>query len=129
MLRSVFLGALLALAASAASAEPCVKVRSGGERYTCMKFSEAERKDAARLGLRLGSSYATVQARLSRDGWRIDQEWLDDLEAEARRGLPVCGQGWDAVCQLQMKKRAEVIELVFSGTNTGLPLISARPVP
>lgn len=129
MLRSVLLSALLALTASSASAAPCVKIRNGADGYTCMKFSEAERKDAARLGLRLGSTYATVRAHLTRSGWRIDQAWLDDLEADAKRDLPVCGQGWDALCLLQVKQGSEVVELVFSGTNTGFPLVSARPVP
>ena len=60
MLQPVLVSAVLALAASVASAGPCVKIRNGADGYTCMKFSEAERKDAARLGLRLGSTYASV---------------------------------------------------------------------
>ena len=129
MHRFAFLVALLALAVSGASAQACVKIRKGDGGHTCMKFSEVERKHAGQLGLRLGSPYASVLAHLSRNGWRIDREWLEELETESKPDLPVCGQGWDATCHLQMKKGAKVIELDFSGTNPGLPLIYARPAP
>jgi hypothetical protein len=62
-----------------------------------------------------------------RDGWRIDEEWLEDWREDARRGLPVCGEGYDAICHIQMKKGTVAVELTFSGTNEGLPLIAVEP--
>lgn len=121
--------------ASAASAEPCVKVRDGTDGtglsggYTCMRFSEAERRAAARLRLQFAGPYQAVRAQMSRNGWTIDPDWLSDIEPEAKRGLPVCGQGWDAICHIQMKKGKATVVLTFSGTNRGLPLIAVEPTP
>lgn len=134
MLKSA-LSVVVLVTAAQASAEPCVKIRDGTDGtgpsggYTCIKFSKGERRTAAQFHLQLASPYKLVQAQLSRDGWIMDPEWLSDFEAEAKHGLPVCGQGWDAICHIQMKKGKAVVVLTFSGTNAGLPLIAVEPTP
>jgi hypothetical protein len=134
MIRSALL--VLALAAiGQAFAGPCVKVRDGTDGtgpsggYRCMKFSKLQQQAAAKLQLRLASPYRVVRSQLSRDGWRIDPQWLEELLPEERSKLPVCGHGWDAVCHIQVTNGVESTELIFSGTNQGLPLISVEPVP
>lgn len=49
--------------------------------------------------------------------------------AQARQGAPACGRGWDAVCHLGMHQGASRVELVFSGTYPGTPLIALRVAP
>lgn len=125
--------AICLVATFRASAEPCVKVRDGTDGtapshgYACMKFSQAERKAAAKLHLRLASPYTVVRVQMARNGWVTDPAWLKDFEAEATRGLPVCGQGWDAICHIQMSKGRSTVVLTFSGTNSGYPLIAVEP--
>lgn len=121
--------------AAAASAGPCLKVRDGTDGtglsggYACMRFSETERRTAARLRLQFASPYQAVRAQMSRNGWTIDPEWLRDFEPDAKRTLPVCGQGLDAICHIQMMKGKAAVVLTFSGTNQGLPLIAVEPTP
>ena len=131
MLKSALL-AIAVFISSQVSAEPCVKVRDGTDGtgpsggYVCMEFSPPQRGAAAKLHLRLGSSYKVVQTRMVRSGWVMDPEFLSAFEADAKRGLPVCGQGWDAICHVEMRKGNSSVVLTFSGTNSGYPLISVE---
>ncbi|MDB5934973.1 MAG: hypothetical protein JWQ01_2317 [Massilia sp.] len=114
-------------AISAAHAEPCVKVRSGDERESCMKFSAEERKKAAALGLQLGTPYAKVKQHLAKNGWSVDQKWIDAnlMPAPIKNDL-VCGSGWDAVCSTAFRKNRQTVSLLLSGTNEGTPLIGVE---
>jgi uncharacterized protein YecT (DUF1311 family) len=110
----------------------CVKVRDGTDGtgpsggYTCMKFSKSNEKEAARMRLQLTSSYDVVRSKLKANGWTLDPEWLRELGPEEKSSLPICGQGWDAICHIQVAKGGERVLLVFSGTNAGTPLISVE---
>jgi hypothetical protein len=131
MWKPAFLATAVVIA-SQASAEPCVKIRDGTDGtgpsggYACMEFSQPQRGAAAKLHLRLGSSYKVVQTKMVRNGWVLDPEWLSLFEADVKRGLPVCGQGWDAICHIEMRKGNSSVVLTFSGTNNGDPLISVK---
>jgi hypothetical protein len=121
---------LMGSALSSAYAEPCVKVRSGNDRYSCMKFSADERKKASVHGLRLGTPYARVKQHLVENGWSIDRQRMDEnLAAEPTKEGLVCGSGWDAVCSTAFRKNHKTISLVLSGTNEGIPLISVEMEP
>ena len=114
-------------------AAPCVKVRDGTDGlgpsggYRCIQFDERSRRAAAKFRLTLASPYEAVRTRMESNGWRIDEKWLEDWREDAERGLPVCGQGWDAICHIQMKKGTVAVVLTFSGTNEGRPLIAVDP--
>lgn len=118
---SVFLCLVLAMTASIA--KPCIKVRDAHESYTCMKFSKAEQQKAKKLGVQYGSSYKATHDQLRRSGWSIYPGWLNENPKEAKQGLPVCGQGFDAVCSIALEKGKLKIELVFSGVSPKMPLV------
>lgn len=118
-----------------ATAAPCVKVRDGTDGtgpsggYSCLKFSKSAKQAAAKIQLQLTSPYEVVWSQLQRNGWRLDAKWLNELEPEEKSKLPICGHGWDATCHIQVTKSDETILLIFSGTNSGTPLISVEPIP
>lgn len=131
----LMLGALLFMTCATATA--CVKVRDGSDESSpsggmgCMQFSSEQRHAAALLGLSLEAPYKAVQAKLASDGWVVDSQWLKEYESDFEvkvAKLPVCGQGYDAVCYIQVKKGDARLEVTFSGTNEGLPLISVSPL-
>ena len=105
-------------------ADSCVRIRDSGDSYKCMIFSEAELKTAQDLVLRLVMPYAAVWQRLAGDGWLVDKKWLELFDYDPRDDLPICGQGYDAICHLELRRGNMNIELVFSGTNEGVPLMS-----
>jgi len=108
----------------------CVKVRDGTHDagptggYACMKFSESEKQAAAKMQLQLTSSYDVVRSHLKENAWTLDPEWLRTLGPHEKSQLPVCGQGRDATCHIQVVKGEKRALLIFSGTNAGTPLIS-----
>lgn len=119
---------------SSAFAEPCISVRdgtdganpSGGKK--CVEFTDQQRLEAAKLGLEIGSPFANVKTKLARDGWEIDQDWLNLFGAKENSAVPLCGSGLDAVCSLGLRKNIEKIELTFSGTSLGLPLVDVQSI-
>lgn len=111
------------------SAEPCVKIRVGYSvgndwTYECLQFSKAQRISASKLLLHLATPYEAVYSQMSRQGWAVDRDWLAFYEADT---IPVCGEGYDAICHIQMKKGNVAVLLTFSGANDGLPLIDVEP--
>lgn len=109
----------------------CVKVRDGkngtgsAHGLICMKFGYQQRNAAQKQGVELGEPYTATLARLTKNGWTVDSKWLS-TESNDEVGvnkLPICGQGWDAVCHVVMEKGGANLQLTFSGTNDGLPLI------
>lgn len=109
----------------------CVTVRdgTGGSGPTggliCMNFSYEQRRAAQKQGVNLGEPYMATLARLTRNGWRVDGEWLSEESANegGTHKLPICGQGWDAICHVVMEKGGAHLQLTFSGTNDGFPLV------
>lgn len=89
-----------------------------------MRFSDSETKAAAKYGLRLTEPFKVVKEKLSKQGWKLDQEYLkqESILPKANQDM-ICGNGWDAVCSTAFKRGTEVIYLQMSGTNEGNPLI------
>jgi hypothetical protein len=117
-------------AASRANAEPCVKVRSSSDRYSCMKFTAEELKKASAHGLRLGATYAQVKQHLLINGWLLDRKWIrENLMTEPASDGLVCGSGMDAVCTTAFTKNRKTISLELSGINEGIPLVSVETEP
>ncbi|WP_447748210.1 hypothetical protein [Pseudomonas nicosulfuronedens] len=110
----------------------CIRIRdpsdetqvSGGSR--CMQFSYERERLAKMQSLHFGMPYLLVNIRLSNEGWVVDEEWVSQLKDDENnsRGLPVCGQGWNAVCQAVMLRKGVRMQLEFSATNEGLPLVN-----
>lgn len=115
----------LILISSPTFADGCVKIRTESGAKTCMKFSPSERKLASKYGLRLGSPYKRVEQQLKQSGWGIDVDWL---RQNAMVKLPVCGSGWDAVCSITFAKQDQKIQLILSGSNEGMPLVSIEEI-
>jgi len=95
-----------------------------------MKFSMAEKQQASKYGLRLGSPYETVKRFLIQNGWFLDQKWMEEnaLSEPTKKDL-ICGSGWDAVCSTAYRKNGKTISLLFSGTNDGIPLVGVETEP
>jgi hypothetical protein len=113
-----------------AQAAPCVKVRNGNDGYRCMKFSAEDRRKASEYGLRLAAPYAEIKQHLVKNGWSIDQKWIDENSTgnPTKDGL-VCGNGWDAECSTAFRKNQKTISLILSGSNEGFPLIGIDMEP
>lgn len=90
-----------------------------------MKFSPSERKLASKYGLHLGSPFKRVEQQLKQSGWSIDANWQ---KQNAMAKSPVCGSGWDAVCSITFAKQDQQIELILSGSNEGMLLVSIEKI-
>jgi len=112
----------------------CVKVRDGtsgagpADGLICMKFGYQQRRAAQKQGVELGEPYSAILARLPRNGWTVDSKWSSTESNDEVNKLPICGEGWDAVCHVVMEKGGANLQLTFSGTNDGLPLIGVDQV-
>jgi hypothetical protein len=60
----------------------------------------------------------------------VNRKWLSEESTDGGEGkeLPICGQGWDAVCHVVLEKAGTNLQLIFSGTNDGLPLIGVDQI-
>ena len=128
MWKSLILVAATCVFPAILMADSCVRIRDSGDSYKCMNFSAEELKTAQGLGLHLGMPYAAVWQRLVGDGWLVEQKWLELFDYDPSGELPICGQGYDAICHLVLRRGETNIELVFSGTNESTSLISAHLV-
>lgn len=72
------------------------------------------------------ASWLAAGQTLPHDGWTIDQDWLNLLEAKDNSALRLCGSGLNAACSLSLRKNLEKVELTFSGTTPGSPLVDVR---
>jgi hypothetical protein len=89
-----------------------------------MKFSPADRRAAAKFGLRIGESIAQVDQALAWRGWAIDQDWL---RAEEAKAIPqpagaqmICGDGVDATCNKAFKRHRRRLYLTFDKNDDAL---------
>ncbi|MBD9677936.1 hypothetical protein IB274_14580 [Pseudomonas sp. PDM18] len=112
----------------------CIRVRDpDGESqvsagFRCMQFSYEKKHLVETQGLYFGMSYLLVAKHLSNEGWVTDEKWFSQLKGdeESSKSLPVCGQGWDAVCQAVMLKKGVRMQLEFSAANEGFPLVDIQ---
>lgn len=112
------------LASTTVLASDCVKVRDGKDGYECMRFSAAEMSLAQKYGLSLGMKYKAMHSLLLKNGWQIDGDWIRETAQGGKEIKPVCGNGYDAVCDISYAKEKKRISAYLSGVNDGLPLIS-----